>query len=450
MKLLFNIIICICFILLFLQILKIRAFAKDLVRAIQNRQHLLPNRLSRFLQLVGLDTLCTELNELIDRHNEYAKAQVGRLNQLEATLGSIQEAVIIFSANREIEYANKSAKKLFNQGGSLRGLRLESVLRSSSLIEFLSTYPDDPSDQVQQVNFEIDGALFWFEASCAEVREVTEVNDVSTLLVLHNITKLKRLEEVRRDFVANVSHELRTPITIIKGYTETLVEENKTLTAEKRAHFLEKIDKNIQRLHLLVEDLMELSRLESKPDHINPSIESLKYLLDETLENYSSRLDPQKQKMLLTFDENIEEFPFDRFRIQQVFENLIENAFRYAPEFTLIKLEVEYRYATNDVECAVIDDGQGIPEKDLPHIFERFFRVDKGRSYESGGTGLGLSIMKHIVQQHGGTVRAESQPGKGTAIYFTLPYLPYAQTTTSIRNEEILAVKPNDKSKTHD
>lgn len=417
-----SLFLCACLIVLCLLILKVKAFITDLTGATHSKLRLLPNQSSAFLQWIGLEKLLAETNELIDRHNDYAKAQVGRLNQLEATLGSIQEAVIIFNSNHEISYANESARQLFRKGEPLLGLRLESVLRSPSLVEFLDSDSNDQNDRLQQLSLECDGTLLWFEVSRAEVREVTDVDDVSTLLVLHDISRLKHLEEIRRDFVANVSHELRTPITIIKGYTETLIEDNKTLTADKRARFLEKIDKNTQRLHLLVEDLMVLSRLESKPDQINPSLESLRQLLEEVLENYSSRLDHQKQRMTLVFDDSVDEFEFDRFRIQQVFDNLIENVFSYAPDFTEVRLEVRYDEASNCVQCAVVDDGPGIPEKDLAHIFERFYRVDKGRSYAGGGTGLGLSIMKHIVQQHGGAVRAESSLGKGTSIYFNLPY----------------------------
>ncbi|MGK0310248.1 MAG: PAS domain S-box-containing protein [Lentimonas sp.] len=409
-------------------IAKIKNFVDDLSVAARSRRHLLLGNASALLRWVGLEALLVETNGLIDRHNNYAEAHMGHLKQLEATLGSIQEAVIIFSENREIEYANESAKQLFYQGGQLKGQRLESVLRSPSLIEYLSAYEKDPSCQLQQLSLEREGVLLWFEVSCSEVREVTEIDDVSTLLVLHDITRLKQLEEIRRDLVANVSHELRTPITIIKGYTETLLEDNEVLTAEKRARFLGKIDKNTQRLHLLVEDLLILSRLESNSDQVKPSVESMQQLLDEILENYSSRLDEKKQRMVLVFDEQVREFAFDRFRIQQVFDNLIENVFSYAPDFTEMRLEVSYDKAEDSVRCAVVDDGPGMPEKDLPHIFERFYRVDKGRSYEGGGTGLGLSIMKHIVQQHGGIVHAESKLGDGTSIYFSLPYL---QTVTS-------------------
>lgn len=404
-------------------VVKTKALVSDLIGAVRSKHHLLSNQPSGFLQWLGLQELLAETNELIEHHNNYSKAHTGQLNQLEATLGSIQEAVIIFNRDHEIEYANESAKQLFRQGEQLKGLRLESVLRSPGLIEYLSTYSKKQSDGLQQVSLERDNKLFWFEVSCADVRGVTEIDNASTLLVLHDISQLKRLEEIRRDFVANVSHELRTPITIIKGYTETLIDDNETLMAEQRERFLEKINKNTYRLHLLVEDLMVLSRLESKPDQVELSVASLRELLDEILENYRPRLDHQKQQMKLVFDDQVGEFAFDRFRIQQVFDNLIENIFSYAPGFTEVQLAVNYDKEANRVQCTIIDDGPGIPEKDLPHIFERFYRVDKGRSYEGGGTGLGLSIVKHIVQQHGGSVLAESQLGRGTSIHFSLPYV---------------------------
>jgi two-component system, OmpR family, phosphate regulon sensor histidine kinase PhoR len=423
MAVLISIFTCFCLIALWWLVIKSKSFIVDLTVATRSRQHLLTNKSSALLQWIGLDALLEETNKLIDRHNDYADTQMGRLRQLEAILVSIQEAVIIFSKDREIEYANESARKLFRQGEQLKGQRLESVLRSPNLIDYLSKHAKYPDYSLQQLSLEREGKLLWFEVSCASIRETNSRDDVSTLLVLHNITQLKQLEELRREFVANVSHELRTPITIIKGYTETLIEDDAALTVEKRVRFLEKIEKNTQRLHLLVEDLLLLSRLESRPDQIKLSIESLRQLLDEILEDYNPRLHKEKQQMILVFDEQVGKFAFDRFRIQQVFDNLIENVFNYAPDFTEIRLEISYDKETNNVRCTVADDGPGIPEKDLPHIFQRFYRVDKGRSHEGGGTGLGLSITKHIVQQHGGTVYAKSKPGQGTSIHFSLPYV---------------------------
>ena len=406
---------------------KTRRFVRELEDSVRLKRRLLLNASSPALQRLGFDDLVQATNELIDHYQHYTDVEAGDANQLVATLGSIQEAVLIFNDQHVIEFLNESAKRLFQRGRLLKGARLESALRSSSLLEFLDAYRRDPSLQLQQISVEHADELLWFEATCAEVRGVVDAGSVSTLLVLHDITRLKSLEVLRRDFVANVSHELRTPLTIIKGFAETLVEDNATLPAETRARFLDKILNSAQRLHVLVEDLLVLSRLESKPDQIERSVQSLRVLLEETVENYRTRLNPEQQSMVLDFDPRVGEFAFDRFRIQQVVDNLIENAFRYAPDFSCLNLNVRYDEGAKMVLCTVADDGPGIPEKDVPHIFERFYRVDKGRSRESGGTGLGLSIIKHIVLQHGGSVSADSQLGEGTAVHFSLPYVQAAE-----------------------
>jgi len=392
------------------------------------KRRLLLNEPSALLRRIGMEPLVSETNELIDQHRSYTDEVFGQSTRLDAMLGSTQEAVIIFNDQRVVEFLNESAKRLFQGNRALKGARLESVLRSSSLLDFLDGYREDHRITQQEISVDREGGVLWFEASCAEVRDVSAKNAVSTLLVLHDITRLKSLEMVRRDFVANVSHELRTPLTIIKGFAETLEEDHATLTAETRSRFIEKIVNNAKRLHVLVEDLLELSRLESKSDQVQPTVQSLLQLMDEILEDNRPRLDTNVQSMELDFDQRVGEFAFDRFRIRQVFDNLIENAFRYASDFTRLVLSVRYEDAQNMVHCCVADDGQGIPEKDVPHIFERFYRVDKGRSRENGGTGLGLSIIKHIVQQHGGSVSLETGEAQGTAIHFTLPYVQSAQS----------------------
>ena len=392
------------------------------------KRRLLLNEPSALLRRIGMEPLVSETNKLIDQHRSYTDEVFGQSTRLDAMLGSTQEAVIIFNDQRVVEFLNESAKRLFQGNRALKGARLESVLRSSSLLDFLDGYREDHRITQQEISVDREGGVLWFEASCAEVRDVSAKNAVSTLLVLHDITRLKSLEMVRRDFVANVSHELRTPLTIIKGFAETLEEDHATLTAETRSRFIEKIVNNAKRLHVLVEDLLELSRLESKSDQVQPTEQSLLQLMDEILEDNRQRLDMNVQSMELDYDERVGEFAFDRFRIRQVFDNLIENAFRYAPDFTRLVLSVRYEDSQNMVHCCVADDGPGIPEKDVPHIFERFYRVDKGRSRENGGTGLGLSIIKHIVQQHGGSVSLETGEAQGTAIHFTLPYVQSAQS----------------------
>ena len=336
-------------------------------------------------------------------------------------LGAVQEVVIVFSEDRVVEYANRSAEQLFRDGQAIKGLRLEGVFRSLTLLELLDAAAKVERTEPTQIRIEQGSDTLWFEASCAKVKGSEATDSSSTLLVLHDITKLKALEVMRREFVANVSHELRTPLTIIKGFAETLIDDEATIAPKARLRFTTKILNNAERLHVLVEDLLTISRLESRPDQIEPIEQPLEQLLEEVAENYRSRIDGGKQVIEVNVAAEVGSLPFDRYRIHQVLDNFIENVFRYAPEFNCLKLEAALESDGSLVRCAVVDDGPGIPAKDLPHLFERFYRVDKGRSRETGGTGLGLSIVKHIIQLHGGTVLAESELGKGTRMSFTLP-----------------------------
>lgn len=407
---------------LFRRSLRLKRLLAELEEATRKKRRLLPREHKSELKQMGINGLVQELNELIDHYNRHEESKAGYTMQVEAMLRAVQEVVIVFNVERKVEFANRAAERLFRGGQSLQGLRLEGVMRSLSLLELLDSPADPESAEPRQISIEQDHQLLWFEASCAQVRSLPEQQGVSTLLVLHDITQLKRLEMMRRDFVANVSHELRTPLTIIKGYAETLAEDGDEIQSEARNRFLGKILVNADRLNVLVEDLLTLSRLESKPDQLEYHVYSLKDLLEDTLETYRERMDPARQSIRLEFEDRVGRFAFDRYRLNQVFDNLIENAFRYAPEFTTLELSVRFDGNQEMVLCCVTDNGPGIPEKDIPHIFERFYRVDKGRSRERGGTGLGLSIVKHIVQLHGGTIHAEPGREQGTKICFTLPY----------------------------
>ncbi len=416
--------------LLLRRLLRLRRLLSDLEQAARTKRRFLPHEDIAHLKSLGVDGLIRELNDSIDHYNHHEKSKAGYAMQVESMLRAVQEVVIVFNAERKVEFANRAAERLFRGGQSLQGLRLEGVMRSLTLLELLDSPEETDPGSPRQISLEHDGQTLWFEASCASVRSLPDQSASSMLLVLHDITQLKRLEVMRRDFVANVSHELRTPLTIIKGYAETLAEDDEAIKREARVRFLGKIVDNADRLNVLVEDLLTLSRLESKADQIDFQMHSLHDILKDTIENHRGRLDTSRQRMELHFDERVGRFAFDRYRINQVLDNLIENVFRYAPDFTSIDVGVQRDGSGEMVLCCVTDDGPGIPEKDIPHIFERFYRVDKGRSRERGGTGLGLSIVKHIIQLHGGTVHAESGRKIGAKICFSLPYRKDADART--------------------
>lgn len=417
----FTFLLLVITLLLFRHILRLRRLFGELEDSVRSQRRLLPEDSAETLRKIGALGLVDSLNTLIDSHNQASAEKSGYSSQVEAMLGAVQEAVIVYDEDRVVKYANRSSERLFRDGRSIKGLRLEGVFRSLTLLELLDIAAKQDRTEPSQIGIEQGTEKLWFEASCAKVKGMNAADGYSTLLVMHDITKLKGLEVMRREFVANVSHELRTPLTIIKGFAETLIDDDAMIDPKARSRFTKKILNNAERLHVLVEDLLTISRLESKPDQIDPIEQPFESLLNEVAENYRNRIDPEKQKIEVIVDEAVGSFSFDRYRINQVLDNFIENVFRYAPEFTMIQLEAVLEAETSQVRCSVIDDGPGIPAKDLPHLFERFYRVDKGRSRETGGTGLGLSIVKHIVQLHGGTAQAESKLGEGTRMSFRLP-----------------------------
>ena len=230
--------------------------------------------------------------------------------------------------------------------------------------------------------------------------------------------RLRQLEEVRTEFVANVSHELRTPLSIFQGYTETLID-NPGLPPEDTQPMLEIMRKHSRRLNALVEDLLILARLESRDEKLQLAPLDVGRFLQEAVRDWA-KLSAGKQ-ITLTADiaPGVPLISADAFRLEQVMGNLIENAIKYTNDGG--RVTVRAAAATDGVEIRVEDTGLGIPAADVPRIFERCYRADKGRSREHGGTGLGLSIVKHIVLAHGGNVHAESEVGRGTSIVIHLP-----------------------------
>ena len=227
--------------------------------------------------------------------------------------------------------------------------------------------------------------------------------------------------EVRKDFVANVSHELRTPVAIVKGFAETLDDSYDELSGKKRREFIGKIRKNSDRLCSLVEDLLHLAELESPSHTLRPEPSSLSVVVRTVADRLGEGLDLNTQRIRLELAEERKSMSFDPLMVECVVENLLSNALRYARDSSEIIIRTIFDEELTWVRCEVQDDGCGISEKDLPHLFERFYRVDKGRSRNNGGTGLGLSIVKHIVELHGGEVSVQSELDEGTTFSFSLP-----------------------------
>jgi two-component system phosphate regulon sensor histidine kinase PhoR len=206
---------------------------------------------------------------------------------------------------------------------------------------------------------------------------------------------------------------------VIKGCVETLVDGHRTMPVEDRERFLLSVQRHAERLHSILQDLLVLSRLESGDPGLRRELASLAALAGRVIAEFRERPAARAHQIELAVDAALPEIEIDVLKLTQVFENLLDNAVKYTPAGS--RIDVRIRLLGTDVEVSVRDNGPGIPAADLPRLFERFYRVDKGRSREQGGTGLGLSIVKHIIQLHGGRAWVESEIGKGSAFFFTLP-----------------------------
>lgn len=335
----------------------------------------------------------------------------------QAIFNSMIEGVLLLDEQGRVQLANRAFNRLFDLTSDIRGKTLLEIVRHHELPELLKQIAAEK--QIVDYEFKISGPA----ERCLQMNAaaLTDGNGQcrGTILVFHDLTRLKQLERTREEFVANVSHELRTPLSLIKGYTETLLDGAKD-NPELTARFLKTIQRNAERLQFLIEDLLTISELESGRLKMNLQQIALRPLVDRTLED----LKPQANARNVTLRNELPELTAhaDANRLQQVFGNLVGNAIRYGrAEGTVV---ICGRLIDGAVELCVRDDGPGIPIESLERVFERFYRADKARSREQGGTGLGLSIVKHIVQSHGGKVWVKSEPGKGAAFFFTLRELP--------------------------
>jgi two-component system phosphate regulon sensor histidine kinase PhoR len=325
------------------------------------------------------------------------------------------EGLMVTDEKGKVILINKSLERIFSIKDSALGKTPLELVRKTELQEAVS------KALKEHVPLTIRFTLFLPEAKELEVNLVSfefEDRRRGIVAVFHDITKLSMLERVRKDFVANVSHELRTPLTAIKGYTETLLDEGIQDPLQVR-EFLSVIDKHAERLSLIVEDLLSLSRIESAD--FTPSLQpvSVKRVCDRVAAIVSKMV--QKKEIKFTFDipGDLPQVQADEPLIEQALINLVDNAIKYTREGGTVTLSAQSQ--GNEVEVSVSDTGIGIASEHLPRIFERFYRVDKGRSREMGGTGLGLSIVKNIVEKHGGKLWAESELNEGSTFFFTLP-----------------------------
>ncbi len=372
--------------------------------------------LTQFYPGQYLYPLAKSLRDNAERVESYIQTITEQKSQLESILDGIEEGILLLNSAGRIDSSNRAARNMFYSVPELKGRRPLEVIRSPELQAACSRVL---ANEIHSFHSEVTmGADRFYHVHIVRVEKTTE--DYGAIIALHDISELKRLEKVRRDFVANASHELRTPLTSIKGYTEVLMSDESD--PDVRNSCLEVILKNTDNIIKIVNDLLQLARVE---DYDNTT-DMRPVMAGEVLaEAWRACAHAAEQRNVLIKAEFPPEGPIvlaDYDQLVQVFRNLLENAVRYSPPGG--QVEVFSHQQDGKVTIGVCDSGPGIPRKDQQRIFERFFRVERHRGKEAGSTGLGLAICRHILRNHGGTIWVESPRSgmsSGSTFFFTLP-----------------------------
>ena len=335
---------------------------------------------------------------------------------LEIILSSMQEGVLVLDKRRTVRLANPAAQKLFNLPAEFAGRPVIALLREPAVDDMVVAAVERAEASDTELNLSARKPPMVLTVRVAPMRDAS--GEPAALAMFRDIGHLKRLEDVRREFVANVSHELRTPLSVFQGYVEHLLD-TPNMPRKEQAEVFAVLNRHSKRLTALVEDLLVLARMESQPEELLREEIAVPAFLNEIARDFELRAEKKGVKLRVDVPAEIAPLNADPLRMEQVFTNLTDNALKFTIEGGTVTLGAAV--SGNDTLLWVSDTGQGILSSHLPHIFERFYRVDKGRSREAGGTGLGLSIVKHIARAHGGDAEAESTFGKGTTIRLRLP-----------------------------
>ena len=331
-----------------------------------------------------------------------------------AVLASMSEGVAVVDNRERILFVNGAFAEAVGPADGFRGRPLIEVVRHSSLIETVEA----ALGSAETVRAEVEFGTVRPRTFAVTAAPVTATAARGVVLVLHDVTEIRRLERMRRDFVANVSHELRTPLTTIQGFAETLLGGAQD-DPKARQKFLEIIRDHAARLSRITDDLLKLSAIEGGSMSFQMEPVSLPRLVEHCIEAVSLRAKARGLEIERDTPQGLPQVRGDSLRLEEVLKNLLENAIQYTPAPGVIRVSAK-QDGGSAVLC-VSDTGIGIPSTDQQRIFERFYRVDVARSREAGGTGLGLSIAKHIVEAHEGQLWVESELGKGSRFYVALP-----------------------------
>jgi two-component system phosphate regulon sensor histidine kinase PhoR len=347
-----------------------------------------------------------------------------RLSELEtdrarmaAILSGMVEGVLVVDGEGRLRLANDAARRMLNLETNLVGRHYVEAVRHPGVVGQLRAALTGEERPPIEVPLDTAGPLGGSRIFRAQATPATG-DGGGAVLVLHDISDLRRIDRVRRDFVANVSHELRTPLTAVRGYVEALLEE--PVESPQRRKFLEVIDRHTARMERLVRDLLRLARLDALQEAAELRPVEVAGLFRSVSTDLSERVERQRIRVDIEVAADAATVHADSTKLHDALRNLMENAVNYSPEGGRIRLAASIE--GERVLLSVADEGPGVPDADLQRVFERFYRVDKSRTVDPGGTGLGLSIVRHLVELHGGRVRAENRREGGALFTIALPH----------------------------
>ncbi|MBF0233434.1 MAG: PAS domain-containing protein [Desulfamplus sp.] len=372
-----------------------------------------------------MSALALSMNSMASKLDEKIKTTIRQKNELDSVLSSMQEGVIALDQDNQIININPSAAQIFCvKPQMVQGKGLKESIRNYSLQKFIA--------DAAQSNVPIERDIVLYDNGTKKILYIRSSplidiknEKIGLLVILSDVTKLRHLEQMRQDFVANVSHELKTPLTSIKGYVETLISHHNSeqgLTIEERNQFYSVIERNVNRLSTIIEELLQLSQIEQIEGRLQLTM--IETDLSDTITNSIQVCKKKAADKNISIEASLlskKKINADPQLIEQAMINLIDNAIKYSHEASHITIESDINSVESEVVIRVSDNGPGIGKEHLNRLFERFYRVDKGRSRKEGGTGLGLAIVKHIVMAHNGRIDVESQLGKGSCFLIRLP-----------------------------
>lgn len=362
--------------------------------------------------------LAESMNRMAAQLDERIGLVTRQRNELEAVLTSMIEAVLVVDTEGQVLKTNRAADRVFRlDPEEVEGLSVQEAIQNADLNRFVSRALDSPEPVEDEILLHRDAEVF-LQAHGTTLRDSSD-KVLGALIVLHDVTRLKKLERMRSDFVANVSHELKTPITSIHGFIETL-RDGALDDRQDAERFVEIMGRQAERLNAIIEDLLSLSRIEQEYGTEQIAVErSAAGTVIEAAIATCSRKAADRRITLRASGEMDVGVSFNAPLMEQALVNLVDNAIKHSEPSSAV--EIRARRGNGEVVLEVSDTGCGIPEAHLPRLFERFYRVDRARSREDGGTGLGLAIVKHIAAAHGGRVSVESTPSRGSVFRIHLP-----------------------------